>query len=1449
MSIPISFAQPFAPGDVPAGNYIQLRTKAGVDIPTQQDQESTWRQDGSLKCAAISASLSDSLAGIVGIVPGSLSWNNGTVSLTTSTPHGLSNGQLAYINGVFPAAYENYGAPVTVTVTGGANSTTLSYPLASNPGTASFISSGATIGPVIEYDIYSVAGTPNRAPNATLAQLAASSDLKLLFTGYDLGSDTWEASVNDIIANGSGAAWPYYAGGPNSGAGWGTNPMRGWEVVRSGPVCTEWRFWTVLRRVSDGAFHPWLRAVLFVRAWGASGPYEIGGYWLMPNIWGPNTAPAPAGTISTNNATDLLLAGYRFGGNTTPTAGSGWTALQGANNQLLEYHNVTTTQSNLTPPIGVGNNNQNGGIGDAIMNGAVDTNANASVHGYSTTTSVTLPGISTNGPNRVVVVFAYSNGGAVTGVSAPGLTFTQRHQYSISGSGTTEYSSEWYAVAASQLSNVAITVTSNASGPYPYTGADAVAVSGANTASESTIFDSNAALPAELVSGASVSGGTETHLCFTATLQNGNTVLEYYGGPNDFRTAATAGANAIPLGGGTVSLGYNFAYTSVAAFHITQQQYETLFGVTANAYTYGGYSTQSGWWGGGIPVVLSASGSMPPGLNAGQVYWLTGLDGQSLVTFALDNASSQNAGGSTINNFPSVSGTGAGSLTITPLAACFPAAANAVLGADSRRIWVGGAAPTLLVDPDFSYLTTKARMLPPYIPAAGNSVDQPIVIDANVSAASPPVFSQTSVFNPWNPGGTGDNTLCDRIGWLTHHSACELYRPYDNVLHQTNLCIAASYFNYGYWVHNEQTALFPVINQTTYPNLGTSVGPNFRWGWGQGYTVSVSGAAADLVGGDTSGSHQFCPWIMPYLKTGDLLWYEGMANFLSERMASAYAGTQTIGSVTAYKCPYQITPKPLFSDPDDGIQVRGMGWIMRIEGLALHTMPDTRPEAPYFRDQHHSYIQFFNVQNQQPGYDNNIGFLEGNQASNGSYFQINAYMHDYAYLGWAVEAWKNEYPEALQLFTNFFYRYCPKRTDTSDPTNPGSIWPINNYQYIVGDPAGNWPTSWEQMYEWTAANSGTVAGCDAIVDLTAGSPTVTIVSSSLFGVAANYTMANTSTADFAGTPMVTTVNGNQVTLGAYYGEGTTPVSGRTASAFTAQLSQAAAAGATTLTFASFPNGTPAVGMGVVDQSNMSAIPIGGWNQGNLTTYVTAVNGTTVTLSYPVGTFTGSGAAAGDTILFGPVMWFTPGGPSAPWPGMATINSTFPYTDLISNISGGEQYSRPDSYTTTYTCALALADILYQISGDAKFASAATAYKEIRRRQYLTTLSDGKTPAPWGALSFANGPKYAIGLATTGGGGGSSLPAAPAMLAAADDCTSGVSLSWAANAPSDNVTGYKVYRAAQGSGNAGLVATVTSPAYTDTDSALASGTNWSYYVVAQNTAGTSPASGTVVAQIP
>lgn len=216
---PVTWFQPFARGDIPAGWRVTLVTAAGAVVPVQQDQEVTW-PDGSTRGAALSFQM----------------------------PTALAAGE-----------------------------------------TASFAISRAL-------------GAPNRTGYATLAAVMAASDLRLSLFGLDLGADAMEMRFNEVAASFPQAT---------SAASWGLNPIGGWEVIRSGPLCVEWLAWRYTRRASDGAHHRWQKAQLYVRQW-AGGAREI-----TPVLSQPNAHSAhPTGTVGPTYQTRIACYAELYDGAT-----------------------------------------------------------------------------------------------------------------------------------------------------------------------------------------------------------------------------------------------------------------------------------------------------------------------------------------------------------------------------------------------------------------------------------------------------------------------------------------------------------------------------------------------------------------------------------------------------------------------------------------------------------------------------------------------------------------------------------------------------------------------------------------------------------------------------------------------------------------------------------------------------------------------------------------------------------------------------------------------------------------------------------------------------------------------------------------------------------------------------------------------------------------------------
>ena len=126
-------------------------------------------------------------------------------------------------------------------------------------------------GQIVTYTVDAVAGTPNRTASHTLAQLAANSEWRVEIKGFSMGAAIGDLRVNDVIA-------------ANKVGSWGTNPKNGIEIVASGPIRQEWRFWSVARRRSDGAYHESIRLELYVRRWATTGAFQIVGRQRQPNL-------------------------------------------------------------------------------------------------------------------------------------------------------------------------------------------------------------------------------------------------------------------------------------------------------------------------------------------------------------------------------------------------------------------------------------------------------------------------------------------------------------------------------------------------------------------------------------------------------------------------------------------------------------------------------------------------------------------------------------------------------------------------------------------------------------------------------------------------------------------------------------------------------------------------------------------------------------------------------------------------------------------------------------------------------------------------------------------------------------------------------------------------------------------------------------------------------------
>ena len=80
----------------------------------------------------------------------------------------------------------------------------------------------------------------------------------------------------------------------------------------------------------------------------------------------PTTSATGTVSATTSNANDLIFAAYRFGSDASPSAGSGWTAINASGGYYLsEYQIVSATQARLVATAST--TDENGGIIDAVV--------------------------------------------------------------------------------------------------------------------------------------------------------------------------------------------------------------------------------------------------------------------------------------------------------------------------------------------------------------------------------------------------------------------------------------------------------------------------------------------------------------------------------------------------------------------------------------------------------------------------------------------------------------------------------------------------------------------------------------------------------------------------------------------------------------------------------------------------------------------------------------------------------------------------------------------------------------------------------------------------------------------------------------------------------------------------------------------------------------------------
>lgn len=198
----------------------------------------------------------------------------------------------------------------------------------------------------------------NAASHSTIAATGLSTNASAgLVYVVALGNPDTTAGISSISA--SAGTFAGFAERTHSGTGTGNN-IHIWSSTFSGGALS-----SVDITVTYSASMNFSTISVFAIAGNDTGSIYDGD----ASIPGNNTTGTL--TFSTTNANDLVVAGYRFGATASPTEGSGgWTKIHGVNFLLTEYQVYSATQSGTTATIGTGDTDENGGVVDAVKQGA-----------------------------------------------------------------------------------------------------------------------------------------------------------------------------------------------------------------------------------------------------------------------------------------------------------------------------------------------------------------------------------------------------------------------------------------------------------------------------------------------------------------------------------------------------------------------------------------------------------------------------------------------------------------------------------------------------------------------------------------------------------------------------------------------------------------------------------------------------------------------------------------------------------------------------------------------------------------------------------------------------------------------------------------------------------------------------------------------------------------------
>ena len=492
---------------------------------------------------------------------------------------------------------------------------------------------------------------------------------------------------------------------------------------------------------------------------------------------------------------------------------------------------------------------------------------------------------------------------------------------------------------------------------------------------------------------------------------DGSTLIRAWGGPNDPR-ATTVPASAFGAGNMLTRLPASYS------------QYH------------------------GVLFQPEAGSTLPSGVTAGQVYWLS--FGPNYSQWHLQAAPAQVQS----SESPVAFGTaGIGTINVVPVVSTWSGCAPAFLGTDGLPIPIGFARSFVGVQWDEEYTSRGAKMWPRYqqgVTRYSSAVEQ--VAPANYHPNIRPWGSWLNV--------TGDNPGDTRIGYVTITGLRALLSSFD-ATYVRNACVEGAAWSEQpmWWDDTRSGRTFvgdngPDDAGATYPQMGPNHttagmnGANGGWlGWdGNTAYAERSGYIDGYSSSKLEASHMPCPWAVPAHLTGHPIFADQGVAQANAMCLYALSRQTVVGGRTYYN---------VFTQSN---QPRGAGWALRAVANAEIFTATAKPEAPYVRHMLDSFAAWGAafVASNPPG--KNIGLANPIFASQfsqyGNVFLGQQYQIAIFGLALGIEAWRGDRP-GIRTYLEMDANFLAGIANDASPTG-GSGWLVQDgYYVLIRNPDGS----------------------------------------------------------------------------------------------------------------------------------------------------------------------------------------------------------------------------------------------------------------------------------------------------------------------------------------------------------------------------------------------------------